>query len=156
MLQIAAAALVEVRSQNVVIYMRAKRRFFIFFSSLLHSYRLIFFFYLFYYALLARHYKFRLAIKSQCRKAINLMGVGPRERETIHWPFASTSGCNLVIYFCDEKGNKTQKKNNRNKGEARELCVSRFCRQWVKGSTASRFARKVQRQHSPPDIQTYV
>lgn len=53
----------------------------------------------------------------------------------------------------ETKHSKKKKNKNRNKGEARELCASRFCRQWVKGSTARRFARKVQRQHSP---QTYI
>lgn len=41
------------------------------------------------------------------------MGVGPRE--TIHWPFGSTSGCNLVIYYCTEQKYKkgTRKKAKR-------------------------------------------
>lgn len=96
---------------------------------------------------LAQHYKFRPAIKSQCRKAINLMGVGPRE--TIHWPFGSTSGCNLVIYYCAER----KKRNEKKKQSERARCASRFCRQWVKG-TARRFARKVHRQLS--DIRTAI
>lgn len=93
---------------------KAKVLFFLIFSTLLFSLSLLLFFY---YSQLAEHYKFRPAIKSQCRKAINLMGVGPRE--TIHWPFGSTSGCNLVIYYCAEQ-NKKKKKGTRKKGEARE------------------------------------
>lgn len=85
--------------------MRAKRRFFFFSSSLLFSLSLLL---CFYYSQLAEHYKFRPAIKSQCRKAINLMGVGPRV--TIHWPFGSTSGCNLVIYYCAEHKKKEREK----------------------------------------------
>lgn len=120
--------------------MRAKRRFFFFSSSLLSLASSIFLL----LAACAQHYKFRPAIKSQCRKAINLMGVGPRE--TIHWPFGSTSGCNLVIYYCAEQ-KKNKKRNEKKRRSARACCASRFCRQWVKG-TARRFARKVHRQLS--------